>query len=203
MSRHLEVAKEFDAFRRLRVSSLPQLASDLAGALVAEHDNPMQVVHDCSFTTTAQEAHGWATRCREMLDEQAGGFALGGYAFELNGFDVNPDRWFVSASGTSMPMPGDANEIEFWPYDEYTLPPSEGLTLRGCEGAQAAFADAVPLAGSGAAAPGLTRSVALATWLVACRFWLLMADAWSLVGGPPARPALARVDAWEPGAIVL
>lgn len=161
--------------------SLAQIRDGIAASLRSTGDNPFAAAADGTFDHLVTPLTSWLRTQAAALNPEG---RLAYLYVEMNGFDINCDRWFCDAFGYDQIV--DLNELDQLAGFAYESDPSDSLTLTGMKRMQRAFA-----APAGAAHPGVASARALAQALVEVRFLAVVSQAVgaSGVGTPVAAAA--------------
>lgn len=178
---------------RVTADTLDEVIDEVRGRLASAGDSPFSEAAASSFTNPLEEVHGWLTNSAAEMAAKTDLKCL--YA-EMNGFDINTDRWFSDLFGYATEI--DYTRAYELPYD---LANSGGmastLTLIGMESMQRAFEwwrENEDLWATNA------DSETLAQLLVECRFIELLRNACSL--GPLQPDVPLAAGAHESGMII-
>lgn len=163
-------------YRGVYAGKLDAVISDLVNRLGDTDDTPFKEARRSTFNMTPAQVHGWLQEMASALSEET---ALAFMYVEMNGFDINYDRWFCDAFGYSR-------EIEITdPFEDGTetddalsgvdaeLHWNRALTLTGMELMQEAFRwwnEETDSSG------GYSYASDVGGLLVQCRFLSLMKD---------------------------
>jgi hypothetical protein len=120
------------------------------------------------FTTSTGEIRQWLSRCAGLIDERYPVYP--GLYTEMNGFDINTDRWFASLDPLAAAPGLDPHTWEAM--DVVPFPPV--LVLTGADAMQDAFRRWPSMPKS----PIVDREVALAQRLVWAKWLVLFQAAW-------------------------
>ena len=167
---------EFDVEARALSREVGALAQDLRRALAAVAGGPFSAARDFRFTNSTRQVREWLGRCATLLHEAHPNYPA--LYSELNGFDINPDRWFVSLMAWTRPIPQDASPLD-WDGHAVDLHYREDLTLTGAQAMQDAFEWWSPVAERQETTAEVDRACALAQWLVWSEWLVLLHDAWA------------------------
>jgi hypothetical protein len=88
------------------------------------------------FGTTVEEVRAWLERCAALLAEEYDDIPA--FYTEMNGFEINTDRWVASLEAWSAPITS-FDDLDDGPMD-FPLHYDHDLVLTGWESMQAAFA---------------------------------------------------------------
>lgn len=155
---------------------LPLAVEQYREALGRQQTNAFSPLVGLDFLHHTEEAAANLIRFLESASAQR---EVGALYFEMNGFDINPDRWYCN--GYAYDHAGGVRNTE-WLVGWFTAD-DEDFVLTGMEPVQAAFA-----AHDGDAGP-LFVNIAreLSIYLVTCRFMELIAAAHQLAGERDSR----------------
>ena len=171
---------------------LDEMIEMLVERLDAQPASPFRAARTAAFDISPVSVNSWL---REMAAELAEQIDLRFIYVEMNGFSINPDRWFCDAFGfreaLEVTSPLDDPEGEWFERladYEAELPWQRALTLTGMEPMQRAFEWWYK---EDEHDKQLDRSNELADWLVQCRFLALMRDAVAAGTLSPSVPVAA------------
>jgi hypothetical protein len=138
------------AFERIvELGDLEGYVEEVEARLAATGPNPFADAATTRFDDDPVALAAWLEGARDDLSERAG--ELGMLYVEMNGFDINPERWHADAFGFAAPVVSDGLLHErFW-REVGDHAPSHALT--GMEPMQAAFARQLARASDELAAP--------------------------------------------------
>ena len=182
-------------FRSAHEGRLEEAIESLVGRLTRLSPSPFRDAREANFDVPVGTVNRWLNEMATALAEQ---IDLRSIHIEMNGFDINPDRWFCGAMGysTSIVVTNPFDDPKSAWYEELAnidahVHWERDLTLTGMESMQRAFqwaADEGRLAEEGAK---------VSDWLVQCRFLALMRD--GVAAGPltPAVPLSAAAHESE------
>lgn len=174
---YVSVYNEFDIQGHAERLTLAALASSLESALAESGSSPFAAAADFRFTNSADEVREWLGRCAAMLTDQYGAYKS--LYSEINGFDINYDRWFASLMAAEEFIPADA-EAEDWAEAEWILHYREDLTLTGSDEMQNAFRWRHSELRDQKLDAAAAREEALAQWLVWARWLDVLHQAWTV-----------------------
>ena len=162
-----EVFDEFGIQDHAVAGDLTPVLARLSDEL-AHGSTPFASARAFDFTTSTGEIREWLALCAGVIAERYPEYP--GLYTEMNGFDINTDRWFASldpleTAPTLDPETWDAMDV-------VPFPPV--LELAGAEAMQDAFHQWWSMPKS----PTVDREVALAQWLVWAKWLVLFQAAW-------------------------
>ena len=120
---------------RVTLDTLDEVITEVRNRLASTGDSLFSEAALSTFTNPLEEVHGWLTVSASEMATKADLKFL--YA-EMNGFDINTDRWFSDLFGYSREIDyRDAYELS--QYDTGVANMQSTLTLTGMEPMQHAF----------------------------------------------------------------
>jgi hypothetical protein len=132
---HVNIELLQDVYNRLQANEPPQeIVTELEGRLRASGSNAFVSASDSTFSHSPAEVHAWLLRMHEMLSQRTPVVAM---YVEMNGFDLNYDKWFCSAFGYSRAI--DVTGSDDRAYFDSEVHYSNDLTLSGMEAMQDAY----------------------------------------------------------------
>lgn len=167
------VEREFRVVDFVARGEVDQLADALRTEL-ARGNSAFSAACGFEFMNTVDEVRAWLERCARLLQQELPDYP--GLYSEMNGFDINPDRWFASLFAWTHPIPRGVHPDE-WEGGDVNLHFREDLTLLGAEAMQDAFLRSTFRQEAETTDQEL-RDFALAQWLVWSEWLSLLSRAW-------------------------
>ncbi len=120
---------------KLRASDIKGAITLLEELLVDEKCDRFASLVGTGFTNSPDTVLAYINKFIHMCESE---FPIQSVYLEMNGFDLNYDRWFFYPFGyeTYEADPDDLDWLSYWQSDDTSL---EDVTLTGLEGAQADF----------------------------------------------------------------
>ena len=166
-------------YRSVYGDHLEGAVAELVNGLSASENSPFKAAAASSFSNPPAQVSQWLQSMSLALSQQT---ELAFIYVEMNGFDINYDRWFCDAMGYSRsieipnPMVGstDVDVLDELSNVDAHLHWKQALTLSGMEQMQEAFRWFYEDTGADRRHEAETE---LAILLVQCRFLILMREA--------------------------
>ena len=167
-----DVFVECDVQKHVDAGDLAPVIARLTDEL-ARGRTPFASARTFDFTTSTSEVRDWLATCARLIQEQHSDYPC--LYTEMNGFDLNPDRWFASIGPLRVPASLDSDT---WSYELDMRPFPPYLTLSGAEEMQDAFVWWRSTWATDRRDDLVEREEALAEWLVWAKWLVLFQTAW-------------------------